>query len=737
MGSLSYYHILLHVTQIQEDAIKKLFNENKWDYLCQGVNDTILTAIKETAMKEPNSRPTLSESKKVLPFRKSTRAIKPRICDDFITEEVLEHGYTKPKKKDNDNYIEHENGFKYKYETSVKVGESDLNVLQVDMSESVSVGETLNDSCVDLCTTAERSGAEISDGQIFQRVDDEKNVLATPFPEANHMMLDENEETVDTAIVGKVAKSEGVLPKVSNKTRSKHSKPRLENTAYTSSAKTSRREYGKVAEENLPCKCFYCERRFAFEKYLKKHVKRVHPKMSQGMFCEYCSANFKHRQDLYAHIKEAHPDRRNKKLQCDLCGNVFRSKGSYDEHRKAVHTDERAFSCDICNKSYKSERVLKIHRLRHAPAQEMCVICGKRFRLRAEVKHHMRRHNNDRRIQCDSCDKVFYRNSELKNHQRIHTGEKPFKCPYCSYACTIKGNLDKHMKVHLNGKVNGQVRKEKLLHLNSHLHVDDNFERQDSSHIPAEFHLLPQTIELKWTNKEDSDSGMKVGNEWSVSVLNQQERDAVETMQQWQGVNVIARMSQYQVPSTVLFTDETPEQHQSGTLDHAQVHCISGMQPKLVTVNPADLMPAVSAASASVIPAVVFSNEDGDDGDGNNGSDGNSEKQKPGCVQTFYSLKSNQMPVLTQIISHGNEVTVVPWSQECGLQKVVGDVNTTLLPTVVQPLYVEGKFKDEQVVVVASSSMETLNSSPNTLPQSSSAVIIQSYPEGFVESGWE
>lgn len=64
--------------------------------------------------------------------------------------------------------------------------------------------------------------------------------------------------------------------------------------------KPVRLEYGKVSEENLPIKCFFCDRRFAYEKYLKKHVKRVHPKHSQGMYCEYCSANFK--KSKYHHL---------------------------------------------------------------------------------------------------------------------------------------------------------------------------------------------------------------------------------------------------------------------------------------------------------------------------------------------------------------------------------------------------------------------------------------------------
>lgn len=62
---------------------------------------------------------------------------------------------------------------------------------------------------------------------------------------------------------------------------------------FASEEKSVRLEYGKVSQEILPIECSFCDRRFAYQKYMKKHVKRVHPHMSQGMFCEYCSANFK------------------------------------------------------------------------------------------------------------------------------------------------------------------------------------------------------------------------------------------------------------------------------------------------------------------------------------------------------------------------------------------------------------------------------------------------------------
>ena len=43
----------------------------------------------------------------------------------------------------------------------------------------------------------------------------------------------------------------------------------------------------------------------------------------------------------------------------------------------------------------------------------------------------MRIHTNEKPYECDVCEKRFIESGALKRHVRIHTNEKPYECDVC------------------------------------------------------------------------------------------------------------------------------------------------------------------------------------------------------------------------------------------------------------------------------------------------------------------
>ena len=87
-----------------------------------------------------------------------------------------------------------------------------------------------------------------------------------------------------------------------------------------------------------------------------------------------------------------------------------------DHLRKLVtiHSGERPFTCDLCDKCYVYKNQLTVH---------------------------LRIHSGERLFKCDVCDKSVTQKSVLNTHLAIHSGNRPFKCDVCDEIFFTEGSF--------------------------------------------------------------------------------------------------------------------------------------------------------------------------------------------------------------------------------------------------------------------------------------------------------
>ncbi|XP_060726841.1 zinc finger protein 1035 [Tachysurus vachellii] len=203
----------------------------------------------------------------------------------------------------------------------------------------------------------------------------------------------------------------------------------------------------KQLTEKLNAKylCKYCEKPFIKVSYHKDHEQR-HRTVTPHR-CNCCGLYFSNAKKLLAHKQKV------------KCSPMILEPNEQRKVSEKVPKDQTkpAFTIHDC-----FVKLVDINKDRPSPQKIDCSICGKSFKLRAQLKVHLRSHTGANPFKCTKCKKVFKYSWNLDKHKELCSGNATkqritnppirgsflsgFACPICPRIFRYSYNRTRHMR---------------------------------------------------------------------------------------------------------------------------------------------------------------------------------------------------------------------------------------------------------------------------------------------------
>lgn len=213
--------------------------------------------------------------------------------------------------------------------------------------------------------------------------------------------------------------------------------------------------------ESLTYACNFCNYESTNKSTLHSHISRKHSAKRIGRrrnsyrystepeeySCDVCEFKCQNRRRLKEHLERKHASEY--KYDCEYCGKKFKVKGDMRLHVRFKHK-EGPIVCDVCGKTCSNSNSLYVHqKWAHFKPKYECEICKRRMVTQENLDQHiLLQHERRESFVCEECGKSFTENHRLKQHMMTHTGDRPYDCHICGKAFARRTAYRQHLLIH-------------------------------------------------------------------------------------------------------------------------------------------------------------------------------------------------------------------------------------------------------------------------------------------------